>query len=305
MEKIKEDAEKRETAMRYRRLLEPNYYRIGFAITGARYEEGVPFRETRKKAVDEIRKKFPDVPEKFVLVLWEGLPKEKYLEQLGHSNLLLINMFMDMISEEAEDPVLYISSPSVLGKSMDEIAQAVRVIKDLWDSAWKYPVFADGVCKFSSLVPMGNLLDMLGGKRKVSSSGFLDEYFLYQRGKTSIAESAERLKDVDGLSGPSMYRHISNFENSPVYAEYRKIWQDAMGLLPRRGKAPDCIEFVHAWNELEGRADRDLVLFKRFEEIPDIADVERVKLASDKRIALLKRKGHFKKALKEHGLEKL
>lgn len=300
-------------------IYEPVYKKAGVAITSARYEDGVPFHETRQKAVDNIRKQISEVnsvvvPEEFVLVLWENIPREKTLKNLGHSNSLLLDRFLDMAEYRAEEPVIFIKSPKCLGETAEEIIDNVSIIKkhlgvecrtpmfleDHFLSRWKYGQ------EFQTILNASGLVDVLrGGKMEIIPDSFIQEYFNWQAGKKEATECVEALRDTDSLSVPSFYRQAGVFEENPVYLEYLRAYSNFLEHTARRGNAPDAIDFLHAYNEMESDRKRSQKLFKMFPEILDVTDVERVKILADKRIALLKRKGQFKKAIKAHGLEKL
>lgn len=153
---------------------------------------------------------------------------------------------------------------------------------------------------FSSLNAM--LAQLEPPFHKDGTGKFIHQYFNWQSGKDSVKACAARL---DGVSAPSFYRYISDFEKSPLYPEYLKAYQHVLKDTPKQGNMPDCITFMAAYNQLEGEQARDENLLKTFPEIAGGVDIPRIKAACDKKIALLKRKGLYKKTLKEHGLTSL
>lgn len=137
---------------------------------------------------------------------------------------------------------------------------------------------------------------------KDDTDKLVHQYFNWQSGKDSVKTCAARL---NGISPPSFYRYISEFESSPLYAEYLKAYQHVLNGTKKQGTIPDCITFMSAYNKLEGDADRNKKLLEMFPQIAGTVDIPRIKLTSEKRIALLKRKGLYKKTLREHGLTSL
>lgn len=137
---------------------------------------------------------------------------------------------------------------------------------------------------------------------KDGTGRFVHQYFNWQSGKDNVKTCAARL---DGVSAPSFYRYIADFEKSPLYPEYLKAYQHVLKDTPKQGGMPDCIEFMSEYNQLEGDENRTEKILEKFPEIVSVIDVPRVKAACDKKIALLKRKGLYRKTLREHGLESL
>lgn len=155
-----------------------------------------------------------------------------------------------------------------------------------------------------------NLLSIQGYKFIEDGTNlFIHQYFMYQSGTAKVKECADML---DGVSVPSFYRYITEFENNPLYIEYLVAYQHILKDTPRIGSMPDPLFFMRDYQELfrwDTPDVRNLTSFvsvyDKYNEIPHILEIPRIKLACDKKINLMKRKSLYKHELAIRGLDEM
>lgn len=155
-----------------------------------------------------------------------------------------------------------------------------------------------------------NLLSIQGYTfAKDGTKIFIHQYFMYQSGISKIKECAKALELV---SVPSFYRYNTEFENSPLYIEYLVAYDHIIKGTAKLGTVPDPILFIYEYNKIskfltseENPLSVFAPLLNEFKEIAHILEIPRIKLACDKKIQVMKRKGLYKQALAERGLNEM
>lgn len=140
-----------------------------------------------------------------------------------------------------------------------------------------------------------------------SDSTFIEQYFRYQKGEAKVKDCVASL---DGISAPSFYRYIQEFESSPYYMEYLNCYKYYLDGSMRHGTMPDAIDFLLCFHECELLAEKEgkdissyyAYITNRFSDIYFESEVMRFKAASDNKIKTLKKKGLYKEALEERGI---
>lgn len=121
---------------------------------------------------------------------------------------------------------------------------------------------------------------------------FISYYFNWQAGNLP-AETC--CKELGNLSKASFYKYADEFEHSPEYAEYLKIYHSALSDIAKKGVIPDIDEFTEHYQELCPLYDFDKITAGKMEmcrlyNLASTFDLDRIKLAVDKKIEIRERK---------------
>lgn len=140
-----------------------------------------------------------------------------------------------------------------------------------------------------------------------SNSTFIEQYFRYQKGEAKVKDCVASL---DGISAPSFYRYIQEFESSPYYIEYLNCYKYYLDGSMRHGTMPDAIDFLLCFHKYELETEKlgktisayYENIMSQFSDIYFESEVMRFKTAADNKIKTLKKKGLYKEALEERGI---
>lgn len=141
----------------------------------------------------------------------------------------------------------------------------------------------------------------------VREDSFINQYFEWQAAeKPNVNDCIERTSNIGKTT---FYRYASTFEQNPFYAEYCKIYQFRLKGSYKKGVSIDAIAFLNDYKQIEASAkdDKELheLILAKYTDILSEFDIPRIKLSCEKKVAVMKKKGLYKEALKEHGLKSL
>lgn len=160
------------------------------------------------------------------------------------------------------------------------------------------------------LCNMVNSLYILCGREfefSVQEDSFIYQYFEWQAAeKPDINSCVEKTANI---KKSTFYKYATIFEQNPFYAEYCKIYQFKLKGSFKKGASVDAVAFLNDYKVMEASAKDeselyDLLLTKYPDILSDI-DIPRIKLSCEKKIAVMKKKKTYQKALEEHGLKSL
>lgn len=121
---------------------------------------------------------------------------------------------------------------------------------------------------------------------------FISYYFNWQAGNLP-AETC--CKELGNLSKASFYKYADEFEHCPEYAEYLKLYHAVLSSIAKKGVIPDIDEFSSNYLALCPLYDLDKIYAGKMEmcrlyNLASIFDLDRIKLAVDKKIEIRERK---------------
>lgn len=160
------------------------------------------------------------------------------------------------------------------------------------------------------LCDMINSLYTLYGQElqlSVQEDSFIYQYFEWQSAEKPDVNRC--IENTANVKKTTFYKYASLLEKNPFYAEYCKIYQFKLKGSYKKGVSVDAIDFLNDYKTMEASAKNekelyDLILTKYTDILSEI-DIPRIKFSCEKKIAVMKKKGIYKKALEEHGLKSL
>lgn len=312
-------------------------------ITSCDYNEcsSEEYEAKRKEAInkfnDILKKSEANVSsnmnENDIIILWNNLPKYNF--PTG-SDDELYEEFCKAVKANLVQNVI-IDSPLSLMEGKD-ITKYVSRMELLYRQTEKKPIFLSGspypdthedltitvsnndtptevfsermdMYVYNSLMEHFRCILNLRKQNETDNSiDFIQLYFEWQRGKLALKECCQLMGNI---AKTTFYRYVDEFESSPMYPEYLKIFADGIRDCPKRSNLPDAIDFIVDYCQYrnqgfaESLAEEMLYMDYKNREgcrMYSLIDAHRVLLACMKKIRLLKRKGVLKDTLEERNL---